>query len=101
MEPIAFAKQIVDFQKVTFNNTYNTIVKLQDQSEKQVTAFLEKTWGVPLENQEAYTQWVNACKKGREEIKNTIDRSFSTVESLFTQAKPVPDVQQPQTPKLI
>lgn len=88
MQPTDFAKQIVDYQKVTFNSTFNTLTKLQDQTENLTATFLEKTLGLPQESREAFSQWVSACKKGREEIKNTIDKNFSTIEDLFTPAKP-------------
>jgi hypothetical protein len=61
---------------------------LQDQTENLTAAFLEKTLGLPRESREAYTQWVSACKKGREELKNTIDKNFSTIEDFFVPAKP-------------
>ncbi|MGD8540952.1 MAG: hypothetical protein PVI27_13495 [Desulfobacteraceae bacterium] len=87
MQPTDFAKQIVDYQKVTFNSTFNTLARLQDQSENLTANFLEKTLGLPKESREAYSQWVSACKKGREEIKNTIDKNFSTIEGFFAPAK--------------
>jgi hypothetical protein len=87
MQPTDFAKQIVDYQKVTFNSTFNTLARLQDQTENLTANFLEKTLGLPKESREAYSQWVSACKKGREEIKNTIDKNFSTIEGFFAPVK--------------
>ncbi|MGB8719744.1 MAG: hypothetical protein WCD46_10585 [Desulfobacterales bacterium] len=88
MQPTDFVKQIVDYQKVTFNSTFNTLVRLQDQTENLTATYLEKTLGLPQESREAFSQWVSACKKGREEIKNTIDKNFSTIEDFFIPAKP-------------
>lgn len=88
MEPTDFAKQIVDYQKTTFNSAFNAIVRLQDQATNLTATYLEKTLGLPEESREAFNQWVAACKKGREEVKNTIDQNFNTVEGFFTQAKP-------------
>jgi hypothetical protein len=88
MQPTDFVKQIVDYQKVTFNSTFNTLVRLQDQTENLTATFLEKTLGIPQESREAYSQWLSACKKGREEIKNAIDKNFSTIEDFFAQSRP-------------
>jgi hypothetical protein len=88
MQPTDFVKQIVDYQKVTFNSTFNTLVRLQDQTENLTATFLEKTLGIPQESREAYSQWLSTCKKGREEIKNAIDKNFSTIEGFFAQSKP-------------
>jgi hypothetical protein len=87
MEPLDFAKHIVDYQKATFNSTFNTIARLQDQAENLTATFLEKTLGLPEESREAFSQYASACKKGRDEIKNTIDQNFNTVEGFFTPAK--------------
>jgi hypothetical protein len=88
MQPTDFVKQIVDYQKVTFNSTFNALVRLQDQTENLTATYLEKTMGLPQESREGFSQWVSAFKKGREEIKNTIDKNFNTIEDFFASAKP-------------
>ena len=42
MHPKMIAKQIIDFNKATFDNTFDALTALQDHSEKMVRLFLEK-----------------------------------------------------------
>ncbi len=77
-------KQIVDFQKATFNNTFSAISMLQDQAEKATNMFLESSlWPVPEEGKKILKEWIQAFKKGREEFKKALDESFVKMEDFF------------------
>ncbi len=77
-------KQIIDFQKATFDNTYSAISMLQDQAEKTTNMFLESSlWPVPEEGKKILKEWVQAYKKGREEFKKALDESFVKMEDFF------------------
>jgi len=82
------AKQVIDFQKATFDNTFNAISMLQDQTEKAFSTILE-TGMVPLpeEGKKVINEWVQAFKKGREEFKKVMDDGFDRVENFFTREK--------------
>ncbi len=83
-------KQIVDFQKATFNNTFSAISMLQDQAEKATNMLLESSlWPVPEEGKKILKEWIQAFKKGREEFKKTLDESFLKMEDFFKE-KPRP-----------
>jgi polyhydroxyalkanoate synthesis regulator phasin len=83
MEPIKMAKQMIDFNKTTFDNTFDALVLLQEQTEKMVNTFMEQAAFVPTEGRRVLGEWVQAFKKGREEFKNTVDESFKKVEGFF------------------
>ncbi len=77
-------KQVIDFQKATFNNTFTAISMLQDQVEKATNMFLESSlWPVPEEGKKILKEWVQAFKKGREEFKKALDESFVKMEDFF------------------
>jgi hypothetical protein len=83
MEPKEIMKQMIDFQKATFDNTFNGMLMLQDQTEKAMNTFLEQGAGIPVEGKKAVSEWVAACKKGRDDFKKAIDESFSKMKSFL------------------
>ncbi len=86
MEPLKMAKQMIDFQKATFDNTFEAMVLLQDQTERMFATFMEQAAFVPEEGKKMVRDWVQTFKKGREEFKKAVDESFNKVESYFAQA---------------
>lgn len=76
-------KQMVDFNKGAFNNSYNTMVMVQDQTEALANTMLSQATWLPEEGKKAINEWVDAFKKGRETYKKTVDEAFSKVETFF------------------
>lgn len=87
MEQNKIAKQMVDFYKTTYDNTFNAMTMLQDQTERMVSMFLEQATWLPEQGKKALNEWVQAFKKGREEFKKAVDESFKKVEDFFTSEK--------------
>jgi hypothetical protein len=85
MEPVKIAKQMVEFQKTTFDNTFNAMGMVQDQAERMLSTSLNQ-W-LPEEGKKAITEWSNACKKGAEDFKKTVDENFKKVDDFFATAK--------------
>jgi hypothetical protein len=86
VEPLGMAKQMIDFQKATFDNTFNAMVLLQDQTERMVGTFMEQATFLPEEGKKMMRDWAQAFKKGREEFKAAVDESFGKVEAYFAEA---------------
>ena len=85
MEPAVIAKQMIDFNKTTFDNAFNSMVMLQEQTESMVNTFLEQTPWLPEDGKKVLDQWVKAYKKGRDEFKQAIDQNFKKAEALFVE----------------
>jgi len=83
MDPKQIAKQIVDFNKTAFDNSFNAMSVIQDQTEKMVNAMMEQTTFFPEEGKKAVKDWIETYKKGREEFKASADESFKKVEVYF------------------
>jgi len=83
MDPQKMAKQMIDFQKATFTNTYNTMSTFQEQSERFVTTFMEQNPMLPQQSKEALQEWVKMCKKARDDYKKAVDESFKNLEKYF------------------
>ena len=76
------AKQMIDFQKSTFENTFNTINVFQEQSERMFDTFLEQQGSMmPEESKNAIKEWLTMCKKARDDYKKMVDDGFKKVES--------------------
>ena len=83
MDQKQIAKQMMEFNKTAFDNTFNAMTALQDQTEKLVFQFLEKAQWFPEEGKKAINEWVKAYKKGREDFKGSADSSYKKVSEYF------------------
>jgi uncharacterized coiled-coil DUF342 family protein len=79
-------KQMIDFQKTTFDNSVNAMTTLQEQGEKMTQAFLDQAHWLPSEGRKAINDWIQAYKTGRESFKKTVEDNFSKVEEFFAES---------------
>ncbi len=86
MDPLKLTKQMIDFNKASFDNTFTAMVLLQEQTEKMVNTFMEQATWLPGEGKKALSEWVETVKKGREDFKKAADQSFGKVEDYFAGA---------------
>lgn len=84
MEQKKLFKQMIDFQKATFDNSFNAMSTLQEQGEKMVDTFLEQAAWLPKEGKKAISDWINAYKEGRTKFKETVEDNFKKVEEYFS-----------------
>jgi hypothetical protein len=87
MEPRKMAKQMLDFYKATFDNSYSALLMLQDQMQNMTSMFIEQSVAMPEEGKKALNEWLKAYKKGCEDFKKGMDDNFKRVESFFTGAE--------------
>lgn len=83
MDQKKIAKQMMEFNKAAFDNTFNAMAAMQDQTEKLVFNFLEKTKWFPEEGKKTINEWVKAYKKGRDDFKTSADASYKKVADYF------------------
>jgi hypothetical protein len=83
MDPKKLMKQLVDFNKTTFDNTFNAITMLQDQMERMSSMFLEQTPALPEDGKKAVKEWIKAYKTGREEFKKAVDDGYKKLEGFL------------------
>jgi hypothetical protein len=76
-------RQVIEFQKATFEGTFDAIVAFQDQQEQFLNNLLERTTVVPDEGREVIHEWIETFKRGREDFKKSVDRSYELVEQYF------------------
>ncbi len=76
-------KQMIDFNKATFDNSFNAMVMLQEQTERMANQILDQASWLPEDGKKALTDWVDAYKTGRDDFKKSVDDSFAKVNEYF------------------
>lgn len=75
--------QMMEFNQAAFDNTFNAITLLQDQTERMLHLSLEQATMLPKEGKKVFTEWLKACTKGSETFKKAVDDSFQKMEGFF------------------
>jgi hypothetical protein len=78
---VDFQRQLVEFQKQAFDSTFNALSALQDQQRELMSRLLEGAPALPNEMKQLLEEWGRAIDNGRDQFRDTVDRSFETVES--------------------
>jgi len=91
METVKIAKQMIDFQKTVFDNSYNAVTVMQTHGEKMLNGFLKQFPWVSKENRKPFDDSVAFIKKAEEEYKKNVDQVFTHLSELV-------DIKQ-DTPK--
>lgn len=73
-------KQILDFNKKAFDDSFKAVVAVQEHTEKMMRVFWEKSTFFPAESQKVVGDWVNAYKNGLDELKENVDSRFKLIE---------------------
>ena len=83
MIPNRFAKQMIDLQKTTFDNMYDSMVMLYDHAEKLTLTLFEQANWIPEESSRVVTQWLEILKTGRNDYKSAMDNIFTRMDDVF------------------
>ena len=87
MEPNLLLKQMLEFNKTAFDNSFNAMLTIQEQNAKMVDTFVEQATWMPEEGKKVIRDWVNAYKKGCQDFKKTADENYKKVDEFFASAK--------------
>ena len=63
MNQFTFAKQMLDFNRTTFANTFGAMRLFQEQSEKMITTFVEQVDWIPSEGKKAIADMAVTFRK--------------------------------------
>ena len=86
-DPKKMAKQMIDFYKTTFDNSFSAMMMLQEQMERMAGMFWGQMVNLPEESKKALTEWTKNYKKGCEEFKKLVDDSFKKLDVIFTEGE--------------
>ena len=83
MDPKQMTMHMMEFHKMNFDNAFNTMVLMQDQSEKMMRVFLEQSPWMPAEGKKLIDEWLENGKKGRAEFKSMMDAGYEKISGFF------------------
>ena len=86
MNQFNLLRQMIDFNRTTFDNTFGAVCMLQEQSEKMMNTMVEQAVWIPSEGKKALTDMTAMFRKGCSEFKRAVDENFGKAESYFEQS---------------
>lgn len=84
MDSNQVGKQMMNFYKTTFDNSYKTMCALQDQAEKTLTALFQQYPWFPQDGNKMIVDWIKTYKEKRDMFKAATDENFKKMEEYFT-----------------
>jgi Cft2 family RNA processing exonuclease len=83
METTQMAKQALGFQKTVFNNSFNAMVLVQEQTEKMLGSYIEKLPWVTEENKKSLETSVEMGKKACADYKKAVEEGYDKFEEML------------------
>jgi hypothetical protein len=84
MEQTTIMKQMMNFNKAAFDNAYNAMAMLQEQTEKMAKMSMKQATWIPEEGKKFADEWAKAYRQGCEDFRNAVDANFKKAEDFFT-----------------
>jgi len=79
-------KQMMDFNKRAFDNVFNTLSSIQDETESLMTRFMEKSNWITPEGKKIFSQVTDSYRKGRNDFKTMADENYHRASEYFVPA---------------
>jgi hypothetical protein len=86
-EPNQMLKQMLDFNKTAFDNSFKAMLTIGEQNEKMVNTFLTQATWIPEKGKKLIQNWVDAYNKGCQDFKKTADDNYKKVGDFFETAQ--------------
>ncbi len=74
-------QQMVEFYKTSFDNSFNTMMMLQDQMERLGAMYWGQMLSLPEEAKKDMAEWTKSYKKNCAEFKKAVDGGYQKLES--------------------
>ena len=86
MDQKQIARQMIQFNKTAFDNSFNAMTMVYEQNAKMIGTFLEQATWLPEEGKKAISDWMQTYKKGCEDFKKLVNDNYEKVEAFFAGA---------------
>jgi ABC-type glycerol-3-phosphate transport system substrate-binding protein len=83
MDQKQIARQMIQFNKTAFDNSFNAMTMVYEQNEKMLGTFLQQATWMPEEGRKAIETWIQTYKKGCDDFKKMTDENYQKVEAFF------------------
>lgn len=87
MDHKQIAKQMIQFNKSAFDNSFKAMTLVYEQNEKMLEAFLGQASWLPEEGRKALKDWTMSYKQGCEAFKKQVDENYTKVEAFLKEAE--------------
>ena len=85
MEYNQMAKQVVDFQRMSFENWYNAVSMIQDQAKSSMDMMLGQTRWVPEDRRQSIQHWIDVMQQERARFKNYVEKGCVDLEKFVAE----------------
>ena len=79
MDNKKIVKQMMDFHKTSFENSFSTMAMHQNQTEKLLKTFVDQIPGISDEGKKVIDQWSDVYKKGIDDLKKIIYEGYAKI----------------------
>ncbi len=83
MDQKQIAKQMIQFNKTAFDNSFSAMTMVYEQNEKMLETFLGQASGLPEEGKKAIKEWMTSYSTGCSDFKKQVDENYAKVEEYF------------------
>ena len=83
MDQKQIIKQMMEFNQTAFDNTFDAIVTIQNQTEQIAAKMMDQAEWMPAEGRSAIDNWVEVYKTSRKNFKVQVDSNYKQIEKLF------------------
>jgi carboxypeptidase C (cathepsin A) len=88
MDYAQLTKKMIDCQKTSFSNFYDTVGGFQDQAASELKrALQENAWFWPEEGRKAVQGWMDAFLQGRGHLRVYVDEGFANLEKYVSEGQ--------------
>jgi len=79
-------KQMIEMNKMAFDNTFNAVIRLQDEANSMLLKWLDMSTWIPPEGKKVFTQMSEGMIKSRNDFKSMADENFRKASEYFVSA---------------
>ena len=83
MDQKQITKQMIQFNKTAFDNSFSAMTMVYEQNEKMLETFLTQASGLPEEGKKAIKEWMTSYSTGCSDFKKQVDENYAKVEEYF------------------
>ncbi len=83
MDQKTLMKQLLEFNKTSFNNTYNTMIMMQEQAERMTSTLINHPTLLTDEGKNTIEDWVKVFKTKRDEYQDIVNSNFKKLEEFI------------------
>jgi polyhydroxyalkanoate synthesis regulator phasin len=87
MEPSEIAKQSLHLSRVTFDNTFNAMLLLEEQVQRMIDIYFHQILVFPEQGKKVADTWTEACRTNRDEFKKVVESNYEMLASFFKDAE--------------